>query len=187
MKRKPAGAHMIVEERFFEDYEIGAARDAWAHDHRGRHRRPRRSDRRFLSPSHGRRVVRDAGFQTAHGARHADLQRRRRHDRQRNQPAIDVLRLRQAAFVARCSSATHFARAPRSRRNATTPSADAWLVVESLAVVNQRGETVPAAEHLYLVERRAAAKPEHVSSRRPDLAQRRALACAFAPASMASR
>ena len=32
-------------------------------------------------------------------------------------------------------------------------------VVESLAVVNQRGETVLAAEHLYLVERRAAANP----------------------------
>lgn len=30
-------------------------------------------------------------------------------------------------------------------------------VVETLAVVNQRGETVLAAEHLYLVERRAAA------------------------------
>ena len=104
-------------------------------------------------------MVRDAGLQAPHGARHAGLQRRRRHDgdatsiRARCPTGYDRLRFIKPVFIGDTIRATTTIKEKRDHPR----RASHGVVVELLEVSNQAGETVLVCEHLYLVERRNAA------------------------------
>ncbi len=152
---------MIVEERFFEDYEIGAARetlgrtiteaDIVAHAGQTGDFFPHHMDAEWCATqdfkqrmAHGTLIFSVGVGMTASAINPRSMSY-----------GYDKLRFIRPVFI----GDTLRSRAAIKEKRDDPKRATHGYVVESLAVVNQRGETVLAAEHLYLVERRAAANP----------------------------
>ena len=142
---------------YFEDYEIGTSRtDHRPHHHRDRLRRPCRPHRRFLPAPHGRRVHEDDAVRPAHRAWHDGLLDRRRADGDRRSTrSPSPTATTGCASSSRCSSATRSRPAPPSPPRKTIRSGRTRAAsIERCEVINQRGEVVLAADHIYIVERR---------------------------------
>ena len=150
---------MIVDERFFEDYEIGAARetlgrtiteaDIVAHAGQTGDFFPHHMDAEWCATqdfkrrmAHGTLVFSVGVGMTASAINPRSMSY-----------GYDKLRFIRPVFI----GDTIRSRASIKEKRNDPKRATHGYVVETLAVVNQRGETVLAAEHLYLVERRAAA------------------------------
>lgn len=151
---------MIVEERFFEDYEIGFARetlgrtiteaDIVAHAGQTGDFFPHHMDAEWCATqdfkqrmAHGTLIFSVGVGMTASTINPRSMSY-----------GYDKLRFIRPVFI---GDTIHSRAAIREKRDHPKRATHGY-VVESLEVINQRGETVLAAEHLYLVERRAAAR-----------------------------